>query len=84
MYVIIAKVIRVSISYYEPCVTRAENSESACLTSFRLGTYSPGRAPLESQRGADCEGKKRKWVRKSESCSGGFEEKEAGEVSAGS
>ena len=54
------------------------------LVSLRLGTYSPGRAPLESQRGADCEGKKREWVRKSESCSGGFEEKEAGEVSAGS
>ena len=54
------------------------------LVSLRSGTDSLGRAPLESQRGADCEGNKREWVRKSESRSGGFEEKEAGEVSAGS
>ena len=42
------------------------------LVSLRSGTDSLGRAPLESQRGADCKGKKREWVRKSESRSGGL------------
>ena len=44
----------------------------ASLSHYVRAQIPLGRAPLESQRGADCEGKKREWVRNSESCSGGL------------
>ena len=44
----------------------------ASLSHYVRAQIPLGRAPLESQRGADCEGKKREWVRESESRSGGL------------